>query len=92
MKAAVTNRCFLRSDIKEHVKTGQTIMGEDAYINELSRGGLVRETRMMPDPEELKAPFADAGEKSYASPAAQVSQSKTAHPSKRGRPRKQTGA
>jgi hypothetical protein len=92
MKAAVVNRGFLRSDIKQQVKPGQTIIGEDAYINELSRGGLVRETRMMPDPEELKAPFADAGERSCASPAAQASQIKTAHPSKRGRPRKQPEA
>lgn len=93
MKSAVVARPFTRSDTREYVRTGQVIEAAAAYINELAGLGLVRQAAMAPSPREVKAdPFADAGERSSVSPAAQALPQTTAVPRKPGRPPKPPAA
>lgn len=50
-KTAVAERSFQRSDTKEYVNRGEPLEGPAEYIDELERGGLVRATKVRPEPE-----------------------------------------
>lgn len=85
MKQAITNKGFLRSDTREHVGQNKPIKGEDGYIDELSRLGLVREVQAVAAAPENKArPQKPIGEKSSASPAGQASRRRSARKSAAG--------
>ncbi|MBB1060420.1 hypothetical protein [Marilutibacter spongiae] len=87
MKQAISKAAFRRADTGERVRRGQAIKGDDKYIDDLERGGLVYGTKAKPGaPEEKGNPSKAAGgaKKSSASQAAQASTKKTAKPSAGG--------
>ena len=70
MKKAIVARTFRRSDNKKIVHPGYEIEAEDAYIDELRRQRLVRETAATPVAPENKVHPIPASAKSSASQAA----------------------
>lgn len=94
MKQAIATRPFLRSDTNEHVKRGERIWGEPAYVSELERIGSVRDVKDLGEAPENKAvpkKAPGAASKSSASRAGPASQRTTQRKSKRGGRRAKTG-
>lgn len=77
MKVAVVLKPFMRSDTKEKVKVGRKIEAENSYINELSRGGLVREIAISVSRETKAGPKLAAGATLSASPVVPASRKRT---------------
>ncbi|MEX1669137.1 hypothetical protein AB4876_09450 [Zhongshania guokunii] len=90
MKVAVVLRPFMRSDTKEKVKVGRKIEAENGYINELSRGGLVREIAINVSRETKAGPKVAAGATLSASPVAPASRKKISRQSGSGAKEPQT--
>lgn len=93
MKKAIAKASFRRSDTGEHVRRGDTITGNEKYIDELARVGKVYETGATGPAERKAHPPKAAGtaRKSSASPAAPRSAKKTAKRSAAGAKGKKTG-
>lgn len=91
MKTGVATATFRRSDTRVRVRAGGTVMGEDNYIDDLKRTGLLREVKAIPWAPENKARPTEtdgATEPSSASPAVRVSRQTTVSVSESGTPKK----
>lgn len=95
MKTGIATATFRRSDTRVRVRAGGTVVGEDSYIDDLKRGGLLREVAAIPWAPENKARPTEtdgATERSSASPAVPVSPQTTASVSEPGTPKKKRPA
>lgn len=85
MKKAIANRTFRRTDTKEIVRAGKSIIAPDSYLNELEKGGLVRSVAAIPRAPEVKpVPIGAVGERSSALPAVRALPEQTLSASKSG--------